>query len=40
MSCGKTFIKANKTRLVKKLGKIEKKHINQVKDILKEMLID
>lgn len=30
----------DKTRLVKKLGKIEKKEIQRVKEILKEMLID
>jgi len=30
----------DKTRLLKKMGKIEKKQIKQVKDILKEMLVD
>jgi mRNA interferase MazF len=30
----------DKTRLIKKMGKIEKKQIQQVKDILKEMLVD
>lgn len=30
----------DKTRLIKKMGKIEKKQIKQVKDILKEMLVD
>jgi mRNA interferase MazF len=30
----------DKTRLIKKKGKIEKKQIQQVKDILKEMLVD
>jgi len=30
----------DKTRLVKKLGKIEKEEIRRVKEILKEMLID
>jgi mRNA interferase MazF len=30
----------DKTRLIKKMGKIEKKQIQQVKDVLKEMLVD
>lgn len=30
----------DKTRLVKKMGKIEKEQIRKVKDVLKEMLVD
>ncbi len=30
----------DKTRLIKKMGKIEKKQVQQVKNILKEMLVD
>ncbi len=30
----------DKTRLIKKMGKIENKQIQQVKDVLKEMLVD
>lgn len=30
----------DKTRLIKKLGKIEKEQIQKIKDILREMLVD
>jgi len=30
----------DRTRLIKKMGTIEKKHVQQVKGILKEMLVD
>ena len=30
----------DKTRLIKKMGKIEKRQVKQVKEILKEMLVD
>jgi mRNA interferase MazF len=30
----------DKTRLIKKMGKIEKKQVQQVKNILKELLVD
>jgi mRNA interferase MazF len=30
----------DKTRLIKRMGKVEKKQISEVKNILKEMLID